>query len=295
MYNYEDVIKFYENRFNNTEHDSVEALSGVRKYLYEFYRLFAQSHARNRFIQRMINHPEEVSPRILDIGCGGGSQVLAKLGRVVGVDLSINGLRNATTMGRYVAGAVANAAFLPFADSSFDYVISRDFLGHLEENEKSRVFEEMQRVCRGEGRLIHAVEVEGRNPLMRWARKYPHLYKNYIVLQDGHLGLESPTATLSRFTKHDFRLVESHALFRTGIVRVETYLHFFDNEYRSKSMILNWVVRLAKCADRHRILRGLWSFAAGVVDTLLGRFLPFDYAQLVLVCVENGKRGGEQV
>ena len=117
------IIKFYEKRFNDTENDPIEGLSGISKWLYELYRLFAQSHIRNRFIQCMINNLEGVSVRILDIGCGGGSQVIAKLGCVVGVDLSINGLRNATTMGRYMAGTVADVAFLPFSDSSFDYVI----------------------------------------------------------------------------------------------------------------------------------------------------------------------------
>lgn len=284
------VIKFYEERFNDTENDPTEGLYGVSKWLYELYRLFAQSHARNRFIQRMINHQEGVSVRILDIGCGGGSQVIAKLGCVVGLDLAINGLKNATTMGRYMAGTVADAAFLPFSDSSFDYVISRDLLGHLPECIKSLVYEEMKRVCLEGGRLIHAIEVESGNPLMKWAQQHPQLYRKYFVLWDGHVGLESPTASVNRFTKHGFRLVKSRPLFRSGIVRVDTYLHFFDNEYRNKSMFMNWVVRLAKYADRHAILRGIWSFASGVLDTFLGSFLPFDWAQLLLVCFENTKR-----
>ena len=285
------LVDFYEGRFNDTEWDPLEDLSGARKLLYEVYRTCAQTHARNRFIESMMQQSELAKGRsmILDIGCGGGSRVMAKQGQVVGVDLSIKGLRNALTVGGYWSGVVADVASLPLADSSFDYIVSRDLIGHLPEYVKPRIFDEMQRVCRPGGRLIHAIEVESNNPLMRWARRHAQLYREHFILQDGHVGLESPTATSDGFENRGLRLVEVHPLFRTGVLRLDSYLHFFDNGYRDQSVFLDRVVRLAKYAERHRVFRGAWSFMAGVVDRVVGRFLPFDYAQLLLICCDNSK------
>jgi len=291
MYTQRDAVEFYEGRFNDTEPDPLEGLSGMRRFLYERYRAFAQSHSRHRFIERMMSRSRGATsrkPMILDAGCGGGSRVIAKMGCVIGVDLSIQGARNAAALAGYDGAVVADVASLPFVGSSFDYVISRDLIGHLPEAAKESFFEEMKRVGRRGGSLIHAVEVESNNLLIRWARKYPQLYRESFVLRDGHMGLESPTAVSDRFRRHGLRLVEAKPLFRTGVVRPDSYLHFFT-DYRQKSVLMDWVVRLAECAERHTILRGGWAFMAGLVDSTAGRFLPFDYAGLLLVCFENTK------
>lgn len=287
----EYFISFYKDRFNDTELNPLEGLYGLYKFLYKCYRAFSQSHSRHRFIERMvIKNKRETNrnPIILDAGCGGGSRVTARMGNVIGIDLSLTGVRNAITYAGYEGAVVGDVSSLPFAASSIDYIISRDLIGHLPEEAKESFYKEMKRVCRYGGRLIHVVEVESNNILIRWAKKYPRLYRKSFIYKDGHIGLESPTSVSKRFKAHGFRLVKVKPLFRTGIVRADTYLHFFP-EYRQKSVFMDLVLRLAEFSERHLILRGSWAFTAGLIDTVIGSFLPFDYAQLLLVCFENTK------
>src|SRR5918999_3138624 len=70
---------------------------------------------------------------VLDVGCGAG--LLAPLKRkgvtLAGVDLSAECALAARRNG-YDATCRADLTRLPFADASFDYVVSLDVLGHVE-------------------------------------------------------------------------------------------------------------------------------------------------------------------
>jgi SAM-dependent methyltransferase len=87
--------------------------------------------------------------RTLDVGCG-SSHILLDLPDAVGLDIRLNKLR---FMRRRGADGVGGSAFsLPFADESFDCVISSELIEHLPAD--PRLFAEMRRVLRPEGRLI---------------------------------------------------------------------------------------------------------------------------------------------
>ena len=94
-------------------------------------------------------HPEA---RLLDAGCGGTIPLIRKYsGRsalAVGVDLCA--LPAATE--NHLTLARANLESLPFPANSFDLVVSHSVFEHLERPE--RVFSEIRRVLRPEGRLI---------------------------------------------------------------------------------------------------------------------------------------------
>jgi SAM-dependent methyltransferase len=95
--------------------------------------------------------------RCLDLGCGSGSAVsaLAGLGwRVVGVDLSGDQLRMARErVGAGVALIQADAAVLPFADGSFEAVVS--LLTHTDLDDPEGAVAEAARVLRPGGRLVY--------------------------------------------------------------------------------------------------------------------------------------------
>ena len=91
----------------------------------------------------------EDCPEVLDAPCGTGR--ISKLfpdRRVTAVDISADMLKYAAEY-EHVTGQVADVEKLPFADASFDLVLSIRFLHHLPEDETvGRCFAELARVSR---------------------------------------------------------------------------------------------------------------------------------------------------
>jgi 2-polyprenyl-6-hydroxyphenyl methylase/3-demethylubiquinone-9 3-methyltransferase len=106
------------------------------------------------FLDAIRRHaPTDRSPRVLDVGCGGGlvAEALAVEGcTVIGIDPSHGSL----VAGRQHAGPGDRAARyvrgvgerLPFADASFDAVVAADSLEHVDS--PPRVLRELRRVAR---------------------------------------------------------------------------------------------------------------------------------------------------
>lgn len=278
------VNHFYEGKFAETEPDLTEGMGGAARTAYHLYQLFSQSHIRNRFIGRMMGGAKSTS-KILDLGCGGGSRFLAKRGFVCGVDISLSSLTNARRI--YPQVVHCDVRSVPFPDSSFDFIVSRDLIGHIPLEWKIDVHREMYRLCRHGGKIIHAIEVDSNNLVRRLAKKYSDLYKAYFQDQDGHVGLETPRDAIYRFELERFREIKVKPVFRTGIVRAGHYISVFDNEYREKSKAIDTTVRLAKAVNGNTVLRGSWAFFAGILDASVGWMLPWEYAQLLLVCYEK--------
>ncbi len=99
--------------------------------------------------------PADEPRRILDAGCGtgGNSAHLRAYGRVTGVDFSADALRFAAERpGLRLARASVES--LPFADASFDLVLSNDVLCHLGVADDAVAACEFARVLRPGGVLL---------------------------------------------------------------------------------------------------------------------------------------------
>ena len=128
---------------------------GLAEWYDEFIRSTGLTPLELGTLERLLG---EGRGRCLDLGCGTGVALpaLARLGwSVVGVDVSADQLRLAAER----AGALAeelvltDAAALPFADASFDAVVS--LFTHTDFEDAGAVFREVARVLRAGGRLVY--------------------------------------------------------------------------------------------------------------------------------------------
>jgi SAM-dependent methyltransferase len=116
-----------------------------------FYGPAAVGELERRFLA-VIERLVRPGARLLDAGCGSGRlftyDLRARAGFIVGVDLTSDVGRNPNID----APLRASLAALPFASETFDLVICKHVLEHLDEPESA--FRELARVLRPQGRLL---------------------------------------------------------------------------------------------------------------------------------------------
>lgn len=165
--------------------DSLAAQKGVQLNKLRADETFEQYAAR---VSTMVGVSEFLGDlrgkHVLEVGCGLGaiSVLLAKSqARVTAFDLSLNSVIR--TRERAQANDVADRArvaaaageALPFADASFDLILGKAILHHLDAELGAP---ELYRVLKPDGRAAF-VEPMGMNPLLRFARAYvPYPKKN---------------------------------------------------------------------------------------------------------------------
>lgn len=102
--------------------------------------------------------------------------------RIVAIDLHDRTIRAATDMGhdRRIELVRADALRLPFADGSFDYVMTSMFLHHLDDDVVVRVFREMDRVAR---RGVVVADLSRHEMAVFWIKLFS-LWANPMVRHD---------------------------------------------------------------------------------------------------------------
>ena len=260
---------FYEGRFVGVRDYGapveVERLPGGR-LLWELYRRASVSERRQRRFRGWLGG---FRGEVLDLGCGSGTRFFAGLGPTIGVDVSQASLREARTL--YAAAARADALSLPFADGSFDAVVSADLVGHIPPDDKARLIGETWRVLRPGGRTFHVVECDSSNWIFRRGKWRPQLFRKYFVEDiGGHFGLEPGPIAAARFREAGFVPLVEEGLYDL-LWNVKDYARVFDNEYRIDdtpvSLIAGAARRLARRSAPLFVANTLLGVASRIVES----------------------------
>jgi len=108
-------------------------------------------------LKAFLGERETESPVVLDIGCGTGQQLAANRlalpgASFVGIDRSAGMLGRARARGQGVGFVQGDAAVLPFAADTFDYVSSQYSYHHV--GRTAELIREVHRVLRAGGRFV---------------------------------------------------------------------------------------------------------------------------------------------
>ena len=113
----------------------------LHKHAYEFAKKFAQGN------------------RILDVGCGNGygaSELSLVADEVTGIDFWKQGVNYCHNNRAGVATLVASGTNLPFADNSFDLVVSSQVIEHIDVKQVTLYLNDIKRVLRPKGVFVVA-------------------------------------------------------------------------------------------------------------------------------------------
>jgi len=147
-------------------------------------------------LQAINPKPQE---KILDVGCGVGTFAFhcAKFKALAfGVDYSKESIKVAKELTKryYVESharfLVSDATRLPFKDSSFDKIVSADFIEHINLEDKNRLITEMLRVLKPQGGIVIFTPNLIREKIGALYWRFRHLlFRDKIPKTDLHFGL----------------------------------------------------------------------------------------------------------
>jgi cyclopropane fatty-acyl-phospholipid synthase-like methyltransferase len=184
-----DVAEFYRTKFVSDEVLDARYFKALHRFDIRF--------ARTMWIFDNVRAQSDV----LELGCGAGMLALLKRKGVTltGVDLS-NECAVAARRNGYDATFSARLSSLPFADASFDYVVSLDVIGHIEMEEKDSVLAELKRVLRPRGITLHGIECTDHSAQKTYDEMSAEELRRFMEV-DGHVGLEEEQEHAARFQR----------------------------------------------------------------------------------------------
>ncbi|WP_232675886.1 bifunctional 2-polyprenyl-6-hydroxyphenol methylase/3-demethylubiquinol 3-O-methyltransferase UbiG [Nocardioides sp. R-C-SC26] len=194
-------------------------------------------YAERRAMVRRLVAPVAAG-RALDVGCGGGGNtaVLRDLGwQTTGLEYSPTAASLATSRGIQVVRG--DSRRLPFADASFDLVMSTDMWEHIDDDEA--VARESARVLRPGGRLLVAVPCS----MKLWSGH---------DLAVGHVRRYERDELVERVTGAGFDIVDvrSWNVLLRPVVRMRRRSNVSESEMEQVNPVLNAGLRAVVVAER---------------------------------------------
>jgi SAM-dependent methyltransferase len=238
------------------------------------------SYRRERFFKRNIKGSGNL---ILDLACGAGRDYFKQFGTVIGVDLSFSPLQQ--TKHRYDAVIQSGCDALPFADNTFDYVVSADFFGHVRAEDKDKIITEILRVLKPGGMTLNVIETDSDNVWFKIAHKNPELFQKYFIEKiGGHIGLEMPVDCVKRWQEDGFEVIKAIKIW--GFIwPIEYYKDFFDNDYKNNSLLVRLAVWKSKLLSRNKAVKIVINILLNPVNYLVELFTPLNHGNgLMLIC-----------
>ena len=184
-----DVRDFYRTKFVSDEVLDARYFKALDRFDIRF--------ARTMWIYDNVR----AGSSVLDLGCGAGMLALLKRKGVTltGVDLSPECSLAARRNG-YDFTMTTKLSHLPFADETFDYVVSLDVIGHIGFEEKDAVLSEVSRVLRPDGVTMHGIECTDHAARKNYDEMNPEDLRKFVDI-DGHVGLEEEQEHGQRFLR----------------------------------------------------------------------------------------------
>lgn len=276
---------FYDKIYN--EEKGSKWLQGLNRssWIKRVLEIISLSYRRERFFKKNIKGSNNL---ILDLGCGAGRDYLGKYGEVIGIDLSKEPLLRAKDI--YSLVILSDIKKLPFADNTFDFVISSDLFGHIKSEDKDVIYREIERVLKPKGLTLNVIETDSNNVWFKFAHKFPELFQKYFILAiGGHFGLELPSDCINRFRTAGFEVIKSKKIWGT-VWPIQDYL-IFDNEYLGKSKLIDATVFVSKILSRNRAIKIVINIILNPVNSLVESITPMNNGQgLMLVCQKKNKK-----
>ncbi len=270
-----DRDAFYEGRYANEVHFDTARLNRPGGRLLLHFLVYGYYEAILRFVP--------AGATVLDIGCAGGSKLLAESRRVIGLDISFQTLEKAAS--KYECGIRSDVRSIDFSPGSFDGIISCFFWEHIKFEDKDLLIRNFCRWLRPGGKLVFLFDVASQNPLFRWARKRPDMWREGFIEHDGHYGLETASAALSRFAGYGFSVRWRHAMNRSPVQHLPVlgWLAPYGRKYRWARLVSTAGAWIAN----HKIPNRVYTGGVQVFDDAFGRLLPLDWSRILIVVLEK--------
>jgi ubiquinone/menaquinone biosynthesis C-methylase UbiE len=198
---------------------------------------------------------------VLDLGCARGKEWFISAGSVVvGVDPTLAPLAECAE--HYDLVAQAQITRLPFADATFDVVVTSHVLGHVALAEKDAALAEIARVLRPGGLSLNIIETDSKNRFVEFGKSDQELYRINFIETDGHVGLELPSATIGRFCRHGFSVVQVEKM-ESGIVHARYFQKYLGKGYPDRAKSVRSRIALWERIQRNRVLLAAYEVAMG--------------------------------